>query len=272
MKNKIVVSISGGETSCYMAKIVKDNYLDCEIVYIFANTGQEREETLVFLNECDKQFGLGVVWVESVITPEKGVGTKHRVVSFETANRNGDVFESMIDKYGIPNSSYPHCTRELKLSPIYSYIKSIGWAKSDYKTAIGIRSDEIDRVNPKHKELGLWYPLADMQITKSHVKDFWSKKQFRLMLKEHQGNCSWCWKKSDRKHFTLISESPELYDFPLRMEAKHKGYTFFRKNRSTVQMIEEAKKPFKPFVETAIYPIQDALDFTFGCIESCEVY
>ena len=38
---------------------------------------------------------------------------------------------------------------KLKLNPIKSYIKSIGW--EDYDTAIGIRIDEIDRININRK-------------------------------------------------------------------------------------------------------------------------
>ena len=119
---KISVSISGGETSCYMAKLVKDMYsANNEVIYTFANTGQEREETLVFLNECDKQWNLGIVWLEAVINPIKGEGTRHNVVTFETANRDGRVFEDMIKKYGIPNKAFPHCNRELKLVSSGSY-------------------------------------------------------------------------------------------------------------------------------------------------------
>jgi 3'-phosphoadenosine 5'-phosphosulfate sulfotransferase (PAPS reductase)/FAD synthetase len=275
--DKILISFSGGETSAYMAKTIMDGYKGkSEIVCVFANTGQEREETLIFADRCDKEFGLNLVWLEAVIDPADGQGTRHRVVDFKTANRNGDVFEAVIQKYGIPNTSYPHCTRELKLQPIGSYLKSIGW--KDHYTAIGIRADEIDRVNENHKALRYWYPLADARITKAHVKDFWAKQDFGLGLKEHQGNCAWCWKKSDRKIFTLVEESPEIFEFPKRMEALYSKVkapdddrTFWRKKRTTEQMLEEAKKPFTKFIESKTY-VQNELDFGSGCEESCEAY
>jgi hypothetical protein len=33
---------------------------------VFANTGQEREETLEFVKQCDDHFGFGTVWIEGV--------------------------------------------------------------------------------------------------------------------------------------------------------------------------------------------------------------
>jgi 3'-phosphoadenosine 5'-phosphosulfate sulfotransferase (PAPS reductase)/FAD synthetase len=63
-----------------------------EIVVVFANTGQEHEKTLEYIHACDKQYGLNVVWLEAVVNPEEGQGTKHRVVTFETAARGGGAF------------------------------------------------------------------------------------------------------------------------------------------------------------------------------------
>jgi 3'-phosphoadenosine 5'-phosphosulfate sulfotransferase (PAPS reductase)/FAD synthetase len=87
-----------------------------EKMFVFANTGEEDERTLEFVDRCDKEWGLNVVWVEAEVSPTKRVGTSHRIVTFETATRGPSLFERMIEKYGIPNKSAPHCTRELKQS------------------------------------------------------------------------------------------------------------------------------------------------------------
>ena len=52
-----------------------------------------------------------VVWVESITNPEYRKGVTAKVVSFVTASRNGEPFEAMIKKHGIPNITQPHCTR-----------------------------------------------------------------------------------------------------------------------------------------------------------------
>ena len=37
-----------------------------EVLVLFANTGQEHEKTLEFINNCDQQFGFNTVWLEAV--------------------------------------------------------------------------------------------------------------------------------------------------------------------------------------------------------------
>lgn len=239
----ILCSFSGGLTSAFMAYYLKKTYPNNNISYIFANTGKEREETLKFLNQCDKRWNLGVTWLEAVISHEKGVGTNYKIVDFETASRNGEPFEEMIKKYGLPNQSRPHCTRELKQVPIHKYMKSI---TKNYTTAIGIRIDEAHRCNWEKVKTGeFYYPLAtEVRATKEFIINWWDKQDFNLELKSYEGNCDVCWKKSSRKLMTICIENPKLFDWWVDMETKHgtnKGYTFFRQNKSALDIIEMAK-------------------------------
>ena len=67
MKEKLRISFSGGRTSAYMTKWMIENLKDkYEMIVCFANTGKEREETLEFVDKCDKKFGFNVVWIESI--------------------------------------------------------------------------------------------------------------------------------------------------------------------------------------------------------------
>lgn len=284
MIKKLLISFSGGETSAYMAQWLIANKADAydKVLCLFANTGQENEQTLQFVEQCDQRFGLNVVWVEADVQQGQ-VGTKHRIVNYLSASRNGAPFEEVIKKYGIPNKAYPHCTRELKLAPIKSYVKSIGWVAGEYETAIGIRCDEIDRMSPDAKKNGLIYPLVtDCPMTKPQINEWWSKQAFRLNLKGYEGNCKWCWKKSIRKHLTLITEHPDWYDFPEQMEQKHglAGHNvdgtkrvFFRNNHSTKDLRLMAKTmDFVPASDDAQeYVYQQSLDLGGGCTESCEI-
>ena len=111
---KTVVSFSGGRTSAYMAFRMINERSDLDLAFVFANTGMEREETLVFIDRCAKHFGVEIVWIEAVINPQKGIGPRYKAVDFETADRNGAPFYGMVAKFGIPNKDSPHCTRELK--------------------------------------------------------------------------------------------------------------------------------------------------------------
>jgi predicted phosphoadenosine phosphosulfate sulfurtransferase len=279
MKEKLYLSFSGGKTSGYMTRRALTELQDLyEMIVLFANTGQENEETLQFVHDCDTHFGFNTVWLEAVIDPILGNGTKHKVVTFETANRDGSEFEEMVKKFGIPNKSYKHCTREMKLRPMESYTKLIGWA--DCMIAIGIRADETRRVSDAAVANRIIYPLIDWVPTdKQDVNDWWEDQDFNLNLPEHRGNCKWCWKKSDLKHYRLIRETPEIFDFPRRMEKLYPlngrgegGRVFFRHKRSTVDLfkIEAALR------EEAAGFLQGALNFDpdedGGCSESCELY
>lgn len=63
-KENVLCSFSGGETSAYMINWLLKNRPDLNIKFVFANTGEENEETLVFVNECAKYFGIDIIWIE----------------------------------------------------------------------------------------------------------------------------------------------------------------------------------------------------------------
>ena len=281
---RLLVSFSGGETSAFMAQWLwrhkRDEY---DMVFVFANTGQENEETLDFVQQCSEAFGFPVVWVEAVVDPESGKGTRHRIVDHATASRNGEPFEDVIAKYGIPNTATPHCTRELKERPITSYARSI-WG-ADYETAIGIRQDEFDRMNEKHKAKRIIYPLIkDVPMTKAKVNFWWSQQPFRLRLKGYQGNCMACWKKSKPKLMTIAKERPEAFKWVRDMEAKYGEFVPETRLQALRDRGEEPKLPTTFFRGnlSAFDILSAAANFTGSVtdesqvgqldIESCEVF
>lgn len=239
-----------------MAKKMKESpeFSNDRIVFIFSNSGMEREETLRFCKQCDDEFGLGLVWVEADVNPSKRKGTKFKVVTFETASRNGEPFEATISKYGIPNMAFPHCTRELKQRPINAYAETL--FGKNYVTAIGIRFDEIGRMKRKPEVI---YPMIDWQLTVRDVRAYWNSSTFDLQLKDYEGNCDLCWKKSIRKQLTLIKERPQITKWWDEMESKYAfvdkhgksnpPFFFHRQNRSTEDLIELSKQPFVPVTD-----------------------
>jgi hypothetical protein len=218
---KLWVSISGGRTSAYMAIKLKHEYSErYELKFVYANTGLEDEETLLFLDRIDKKYDLGIVWVEAVVHEKRGKASTHLVVDFNTACRDGRIFEDMIKVYGIPNKAYPHCNRELKINAMNSYISSIGW-KNEFR-AIGIRADEASRVPDNAAKERKLYPLVDFFPTeKEDVLDYFAGMDIDLDLPEHRGNCVTCWKKSEVKIIRLINEDPKSFEFFRRMEEEN---------------------------------------------------
>jgi hypothetical protein len=277
LREKYHISFSGGRTSAYMTKLLIDNWSDrYEFIVTFANTGLEHPKTLEFINNCDKVFGFNTVWLESVVQHDKRSAPTHKIVTFETASRKGEPFEEVIKKYGIPNSAFPGCTRDLKLAPIKSYLKSLGIDEHKIRTAIGIRTDETRRVNAKTAEARtLEYPLIVVWPSdKQDVLDWWEDQPFDLGIDEFEGNCLGCWKKSLKKHFMQIERDPSVYDFHKRMEAEHEftgpqqGHRhFFRNDMTTIQL-------FKAYEEQGAQPRRmiEQPHENSGCSESCELF
>jgi hypothetical protein len=295
-KKKLLISFSGGRTSAYMTWWLLNNMQDkYEMKVVFANTGKEREETLEFVRKCDEYFGFNVVWVEAFVNHQSRKGTTHTVTNFESAKRSGEPFEAIIEKYGIPNQAYPHCSRELKMQPIKSYARSIGWAKC--YTAIGIRHDETNRLDfEKAKKQRLIYPLATInRVFTSDINLFWSKQPFDLELKSYEGNCDLCWKKSERKLLTMLAENPEMANWWIQMEQKYSffipdsrshrkdvkpPFLFYRKNKSIAIFLEKSKNQFEAAIDTSkdydifkqIEMFDVNLDEHGSCSESCEAF
>ena len=287
-KPRLAISFSGGETSAVMTKKMVEQYRYIyEIVVTFANTSREDDKTLEFVHNCDQAFGWHVVWLEAEVSPIHGVGVRSRIVDYATACRDGSVFEAYIAKYGIPNMGSPQCTTRLKENVMDHYRRSIGWLKGTYDTAIGIRADEAHRVSARAAEQRFIYPLVDLGWTKPMVKAEVATWGFSLGLKEYEGNCVDCWKKSFRKLGTIAQEAPERFEWTQRMQDKYGSHKvtdatrspcgrrlFFRGHRTVEDILALPTKPgFKPFVDGYWVDDEnpDPLDHGVGCGESCEV-
>jgi hypothetical protein len=289
LREKISISFSGGKTSAYMLAMILDakrrGEIEQEIKVTFCNTGLEHEETLRFVERCDNHFQANVVWLEAVISSEKGIGVRHKKVDFQSASRNGEPFEDVIKKYGIPNQSQPLCNERLKVNVMKAYHRFNGWPRRSYSSAIGIRADEMDRIRWDAMATdGIFYPCLDAGISKRDVAAYWSTMPFNLNIPEHYGNCVTCWKKSDRKLLTIAKEKPEAFDFMDRMEclygfaggARKDGkekerMVFFRKKRTAQDILALSRGDFEPFQDGAFIPFDDELDVGSGCGESCEI-
>ena len=282
----LVISFSGGRTSAYLTKKLleqKDQWK--EIIVIFANTGQEHEKTLEFINNCDKQLGFNTVWIEAVTHLDEKKSSTAKVVNFKTAARNGEPFEGVISKYGIPWSKAGHCTRELKENPIKNYLKERGLDRNNRVMAIGIRADEEHRTARNAEANNFIYPLIDWGIDKQDVLDYWEDQPFDLEIPEHLGNCVWCWKKSFKKLVTVMKQHPEAFEFPERMEKEH-GQT----GHIAQKMLKEGKlkdqtsmKFFRGFQSvddirkmaegtTEMFEDKHYERLSGGCSESCEPF
>ncbi len=212
----VLLSVSGGRTSHYMIRYFLDNREDVarrmgineselEYIFVFANTGLEHDDTLRFVRDTEKYFGIKIVWVEGVPVFGERTATQHRIVNYDTAYRldqykdENHPYTAHVRRYGVPTISKVNCTREMKRNAINSYMKSIGHdEKTTFITAIGIRFDEERRCANKPEERNLVYPMAHWVPTvEKQVLDFWSQYEWDLKIPRWLGNCVHCYEKAD---------------------------------------------------------------------------
>lgn len=243
-----VVMTSGGRTSMFLAKYIKENTKYKNVLFVFLNTGKEKEETLLFVEKCDKEFNLNVIWLEAKIIHKKQIGTTYKIVDFKTASRNGEPFEEMLKKYPLPNNMASNCTRELKLRPVEAFIRN-NYKDSGVYRIIGIRADEQHRKSNNATSEKLLYPLCDeIKVDAKFIRNWWENQTFDLELKDYEGNCDLCFKKSLKKRLTIVKENPKIAEWWEKMENKYSSETIprfdLRTNKSVTEIKELAKKPF----------------------------
>lgn len=271
----------------YWILFVWEHRNNFEIVVVFANTGKEVEGTLRFVKECSEQWEIDIIWVEASHLDEngnphseKGWKVKHNVVNFETASRNGEPFEEMCSVLGIPTTNAPFCSDQLKRKPIESYLRSIGWKTSSFYKAIGIRSDEVDRVNSNFRDKKILYVLvSDNPTTKLQIETWWNNNNFDLDIHADDGNCDLCWKKDLLRLCRQARRKPSAFDWWQQTTDKHgqepkrpkqigmeAPFNFYRGNLSPTDIIEISKYPDNEINKIAKNWKLD------GCSESCEAY
>lgn len=236
----ILISVSGGRTSGYMAYWMINNkdevakqlgiaIHDLKYIFVFANTGLEHDDSLRFMYDTAKNIGFNCVWVEGVTHHFERKSTTHKIVNFDSAARYDSYeneehpFHSHIKKYGVPNISYKNCTRELKRNAINSYMKSINMdEKKHFYTAIGIREDESRRCSKNAAARNLIYPLVDWHpVDEKHVLEFWKKYEWDLKIPRHLGNCVTCFEKCQGNLNKAYVEEPSAFKFNLYMEQRY---------------------------------------------------
>lgn len=240
----VAIAFSGGRTSAYMLhQIIQANGLDAvnsdRVVVSFQNTGREMEETLWFVHDVAKWWGVRIVWLEY-----RADDPRFEVVSHNSASRGGEPFEALIRKRKfLPNQAMRFCTQELKILTARRYCRSLGW--DNWTSARGIRDDEAHRAKvSQDKRITNWHPLVDACVTKNDISNFWRNQPFNLRLPYLDrgnpfGNCDGCFLKSEESKAMLFRAYPDRAKWWERMEDRQ-GATFRARQpmRQTREMVQ----------------------------------
>ena len=259
-----LISFSGGRTSAYMLYKILESYnwkLPDDVHVTFANTGKEMPQTLDFINDCAVNWNVKVHWLEVDIHDERPI-YRTKEVTYETASRNGEPFEALINrKKMLPNVAIRLCTMLLKIDVMNRFMRVKGY--KEWANVVGLRYDEPSRVAKQRKQndsgKNKWtslVPLYDNKVMVEDVGNFWANNDFDLMLPNNHGktlagNCDLCFLKGTRTLITLIKEKPELADWWIGQEEKRKRLSENEVGKSVSVSQFNRTRSYKDLVEMA---------------------
>jgi 3'-phosphoadenosine 5'-phosphosulfate sulfotransferase (PAPS reductase)/FAD synthetase len=272
ISGRALLSFSTGKTSGYMlwrTLQAHGGQLPTDVIVGFENTGKERRESLEFGAEVQRRWGVPIVVIE------RPPGGGFRVVTWETANMDGEPFAALIEeRQMLPNPVMRFCSSELKIRTMRNYLRSLGWEDDTWTNIIGLRADEpkrVARVRDRNKE-GKWdisVPLYDAGITKADVDSFWRGQPFSLQLNPWEGNCDLCFLKGVTKRQRVIEDHPEMAAWWIAQEHKLRTVAgtaaLFRQDTPSYARLYDVTTR-----QLRLVPTEQADDCNLGDIDDCQ--
>lgn len=253
----LMVTVSGGRSSARMAHHIKnaEKYKGFKKVYVFCNPGKERIETIKFLKEIEKYFGIDIIKIEGVYSENMGVGVKYRIVdNWDDLDMSGRVYAEMVKHKnkgvfdGLPHKDAPYCSDMLKTRPakklcdeifgVNNYIKAIGFRREDMPKRISWPEIKVDKTRIFPLITDFYAPISQTDLNR-----WWDKQDFKLSIHGKYGNCQDCWKKSDINLVDNIRYGMDFIGWNRQMELEY-GNTSFRGNKSINDLVRMAEMPF----------------------------
>ena len=259
------LNISGGRSSGYMLRKILDAHggeLPPNVYPIFCNTGREMPETLNFVHAMQTRWKVPIAWLEYESRPGQRPKHHYRIVSHNSAARNGEPFADMLEqKQMLPNAVARICTGELKVKTADRYVRRSLKLKADHVLRVlGIRYDE-----PKRWEKALLgecnteYPMVHAKVQKADVLNYWYRESpFNLEMDGMFGNCDLCFMKGKKKLLAILRKRPDLADWWVEQENKiarrrlsddpavdqlQKKHHQFRAEYTVEKLLESSKEP-----------------------------
>lgn len=247
-----IINVSGGRTSAFMLRRILDAHdgvLPPDCYAVFANTGRERPETLSFLAEIGRRW-CPVIWIER--DGKAPARRRFRVVTEETASRNGEPFDEVIKEHRfLPNGIARFCTRDLKVFTARDFMLSQG--HTEWTSVMGLRFDEPQRVaNIRARDHGAWdvaVPLYDARVTRADVMTFWASAPFDLGVESWESNCDGCYLKSSAALERTERDHPGSLTWWAEQEARTGAR--FKPRRTYLQLIQRAQAPMLGLIDGA---------------------
>jgi hypothetical protein len=192
---------------------ISPKYNDFNKLYVFANTGQEKVETIDFLRDIVKFWNIPLNLIEGKYSTVNGIGVKHTVIdSFDNLDMDSKVFEAAIEHLnknkwvGVPNQAVPYCSEYLKKRPIHSLAKEV-FNGEPYITALGYRKEDMPKRITYQELKETPNKIAPLLTDFTHpvgipfIDEFFDAMPFKLGIHSEFGNCELCHKRSEKKTY-----------------------------------------------------------------------
>ena len=248
------INVSGGRSSAYMLRQILDAHggeLPPRTVAVFCNTGREMPETLDFLQDIETWWNVPLIWLEYHLRKDEAPKHHYKIVSYESASREGEPFEALLQSRGmLPNIKTRFCTAELKVRTVQRYMRrGLGLDPNHVINVLGIRYDE-----PRRWEKAIFegcnteYPMVHGRTVKADVLDYWyGQSEFNLAIDSIYGNCDLCFLKGKRRKLTILRQRPDLADWWIEQErltiGKKTGPSTFSKRETVQHLLDLASQP-----------------------------
>lgn len=247
-----VISISGGQTSAYIAA----NYPFDHLVFALVRTDDQR---LKFKDEKARQMVSDRIGTEFIGTLEQDtiiytMLDLEQYLGHQIDWVTGPTFDQLIQNRGgyLPNVMARFCTTEMKMFPIAQWWRQ-KFEEQPVEMAIGYRFNERNRAETMRKQLdenGLspiklkvghhkngnnkwqvfkWrkptFPLIEDMVDKIEVMDFWDGKPVRFA---QHNNCVGCFHRSSRLLKMMSELEPEKFQWFVEQEGNYNGGGYWK--------------------------------------------
>lgn len=221
---KTCTSISGGQSSAYIAKNYPTDYNIFALVTCLDKDSAPKDKGIVKI--VSDRIG-----EEFISTPEDDV-ILHTILDLEQELGSpiqwltGKPFEKL-RKTSLPNINWRHCTELMKIKPMFKWWKdTIG---EPIEMHIGFRAGEdrraknmLDRCNEEGlRAYGKTYwqkprfPMIEDNIHRDKVVNFWKGKEVRFAA---QNNCVGCFHRNPLTLRKMFELHPEKMEWFIKME------------------------------------------------------
>jgi hypothetical protein len=224
---KYILSFGAGLNSTALLVFLIDNHYPLNEV-VFADTGEEVPETYKHLKIIDDYL------------------SKHGIPLRIVRSKGGTLYNKCMRRKVIPSQIWRWSTRDFKITPIYSYYRSL---KTHINQYLGIAYEERDRV----RESGVEYvtntfPLIENKLTRQDCVDIICLADYDFPMPVRSG-CFFCPFNSLSRWTELFEQHRDLYLKAMILEENSKHFPKQKLMKLTLRGLQEKLENNEPLPE-----------------------